>query len=350
MGLTSHARRKCIDCIMWHHLRGHHRLIELFRRAIRRGRGAHAYLLTGPEGIGKRLFARTVAQCLFCQRVPDEDLDACGECPSCRQMQAGTHPDLLEVGCPEGKRELPISLIAGSDERRGKEGLCYELAMKPMTAGRRIAIIDDAQTMNDASANALLKTLEEPPPGSILFLLTPSVDAILPTIRSRCQPVMFAPLSDTDVADLLVELGWVSDASVAAETAALCEGSLATAQQLLRPELRQLRQSLLRALARTPMQSLPVTADVQAALEELGGDTATQRRYAGWVTRFCVEYLRSRLRDVEQTTPDDVDRLSAQVERCLDAEGHLAQSMPVPLCLEGLFDDLARIGRGAVTV
>lgn len=337
---------------MWQHLRGHQRLIELFRRAIRRHRGAHAYLLIGPEGIGKRLFARSVAQCLFCQRVPDEDLDACGECPSCRQMQAGTHPDLLEVGCPEGKRILPIALIAGDDEtgKRGKEGLCYELAMKPMTAGRRIAIIDDAQTMNDASANALLKTLEEPPPGSTLFLLTPSVDAILPTIRSRCQPVMFPPLTDTDVADLLVELGWVSDAAVAAETAALCEGSLATAQQLLRPELRQLRGTLLKALARTPMQPLQVTADVQAALEELGSDTATQRQYAGWVTRFCVEYLRSCLRNVEQTTPEDVDRLSAQIERCLDAEGHLAQSMPVPLCLEGLFDDLARISRAAVAV
>src|SRR5690606_19005868 len=243
---------------------------------------------------------------------------------------------------------LPMELNAGEREKRGQEGLCYELAMKPMTAGRRIAIIDDAQTMNVEAANALLKTLEEPPPGSILFLLTPSVDAILPTIRSRCQPVMFPPLSDADVAELLVELDWVADPAVAAETAALCEGSLATAQQLLRPELRQLRQTLLKALARTPMQPLQVTADVQAALEELGGDTAAQRRYAGWVTRFCVEYLRSRLRDVEQTTADDVDRLSAQIERCLDAERHLAQSMPVPLCLEGLFDDLARIGRGAV--
>jgi DNA polymerase III subunit delta' len=335
---------------MWQHLRGHQRLIELFRRAIRRHRGAHAYLLIGPEGIGKRLFARTLAQCLFCPQVLDEDLDACGECPSCRQMRAGTHPDLLEVACPEGKRELPIGLIAGSDDRRGQEGLCYELAMKPMTAGRRIAIIDDAQTMNVEAANALLKTLEEPPAGSILFLLAPSVDAILPTIRSRCQPVMFPPLSDTDVAELLVELNWVSDAAIAAETAALCEGSLSTAQQLLRPELRQLRDTLLKALARTPLQPLQVTADVQAALEELGSDTAAQRRYAGWVTRFCVESLRSRLRDVGQTTPDEVDRLSAQIERCLDAEGHLAQSMPVPLCLEGLFDDLARIDRGAVAV
>jgi len=335
---------------MWNQLRGHQPLIELFRRAIRRGRGAHAYLLIGPEGIGKRLFARLVAQSLFCERTPDEELEACGDCPSCRQMRASTHPDLLEVGCPEGKRELPIALIAGSDDKRGKEGLCYELAMKPMTASRRIAIIDDAQTMNVEAANSLLKTLEEPPPGSILFLLTPSVDALLPTIRSRCQPVMFSPLSDEDIAALLVEQGLVSDASVAAETATLSEGSLQTAQQLLQPEMRQLREQLFAALERPALDPIQTAAAVLSDLEEFGSDTATQRRYAGWVTRFCIEHFRSRLRAVSETSPEEVDRLSAQIERCLDAEGHLAQSMPVPLCLEGLFDELARIRRGAVAV
>ena len=174
-------------------------------------------------------------------------------------MQAGTHPDLLNVACPEGKRELPIALMIGEREKRGKEGLCHELAMKPMTASRRIAVIDDAQTMNAESANALLKTLEEPPPGSILFLLTPTVDAILPTIRSRCQPVMFAPLSDADVTDLLLDLGWVSDTDAAADAAALAEGSLATAQELLQPELRDLRQQLFAALDRPNLDPIATT-------------------------------------------------------------------------------------------
>jgi DNA polymerase III subunit delta' len=325
-------------------------MVELFRRAMQRGRGAHAYLLIGPEGIGKRLFAQTVAQCLLCERTSDADLQACGQCPACRQVRAGTHPDLLSISCPEGKRELPISLMVGEREKRGKEGLCHELAMKPMSASRRIAIIDDAQTMNAEAANALLKTLEEPPPGSILFLLTPSVDAILPTIRSRCQPVVFSPLSDADVAALLVDQGWVSDRTEAIEIAAVSEGSLVRAHELLQPGLRELRQRLLRELRRPHFEPIQLNEAVLGAIDELASDPATQRRYAGWVVRFCVESLRERLRDVEGSSPDDVDRLSTMIDRCVRAEGHLAQSMPVPLCLEGLFDELARISRGTVPV
>lgn len=335
---------------MWDELRGHQRLVELFRRAMARGRGAHAYLLIGPEGIGKRLFARMLAQCLFCERTTDAELEACGECPPCRQVLAGTHPDLLTVACPEGKRELPISLMIGERDKRGKEGLCHELAMRPMSGSRRVAIIDDAQTMNVEAANALLKTLEEPPLGSILFLLTPTVDAILPTIRSRCQPVLFTPVSDGEIADLIQRLGWVEGAAAAAEAAALAEGSLATAQQLLQPELRKLRQELFDALDRPQIDPLGTATLVLAGLDEMASDAPTQRRYAGWVIRFCVEHLRSRVRDSSATTPDDVDRIAAMMERCLDAERHLAQSMPIPLCVEGLFDELARIRRGAVPV
>ena len=335
--------------MIWDDLRGHQPLIELFRRAMRRGRGAHAYLLIGPEGVGKRLFARRLAQCLFCEATADDELTACEQCPSCKQMRASTHADLLTVACPEGKRELPIALITGDRDKRGKEGLCHELAMRPMTSHRRIAIIDDAQTMNAESANALLKTLEEPPPGSILFLLTPSVDAILPTIRSRCQPVTFNPLSEDDVTALLIEQGLVSEENVAREAAAICEGSLQTARELLQPELRELRTRLFAALARRDFQPIGVSSTVLAALEELASDTATQRRYAGWVLRFCVEHLRGRVRD-RPAQPDEIDRLTRMIERCLDAEGHLTQSMPVPLCLEGLFDELSRIQRGSALV
>ena len=112
--------------MIWESLKGHRRTVDLFRRAMRRQRGAHAYLLIGPEGVGKRRFATGLAQCLFCERTSDAELEACGECAACRQVQAGTHPDLLAVSCPEGKRELPISLMIGDRDKRGKEGLCHE--------------------------------------------------------------------------------------------------------------------------------------------------------------------------------------------------------------------------------
>lgn len=353
--------------LIWDRIRGHHRQVELFRRAIRRGRTAHAFLFVGPEGIGKRLFARTLAQCLFCREVPDEQLDACGVCPACKQVQAGTHPDLLTIACPEGKRELPIELMIGPRERRGREGLCHELAMRPMSASRRIAIIDDAQTMNAESANALLKTLEEPPPGSMLMLLTPSAESLLPTIRSRCQPVAFSPLPTDDVAALLVDLGWVDVGQVSNlpsveaiearqvenlphEVVALSEGSLHTARQLIEPELRTLRETLLHQLSQTPLQPLDTAAAVLSTIDSLGGDTATQRDHAGWVVRFAVEHYRGMLRADDSNNFDHLDRVTAQMERCLDSELHLRRSMPVPLCLEGLFDELSRIERGAVVV
>lgn len=335
----------------------------MFRRAVQRGRTAHAYVLVGPDGVGKRFVARGIAQSLFCERIPDERLDACGECPACKQVRAGTHPDLLTVACPEGKRELPIELIAGSTENRGREGLCRDLALRPMSATRRIALIDDADTMNEESANALLKTLEEPPPGSILFLISPSLDALLPTIRSRCQPLHFAALPEGDVAELLVELGLETDPAAARRVAGLSEGSLATARQLLDPELRKLRDALYEHFAAVEFQSLETAAALVALIEELGADSASQRRHAAWLLRFAVSWCHEALRQLAAGDVADAgvqalvarcgdpleaaERVAAALDRCVLADLHLQQIMPVPLCLEGLCDDLARIHRGA---
>jgi DNA polymerase-3 subunit delta' len=351
--------------MIWDALQGHTTQIEMFRRAIQRSRTAHAYLLLGPEGIGKRRFAETLAQCLFCERIPDERLDACGECRACRQMLAGTHPDLLQVACPPGKRELSIELIAGSKENRGREGLCHDLSLRPMSASRRVAIIDHADRMNAESANALLKTLEEPPEGSMLFLLSPGIDPLLPTIRSRCHPVHFAPLTADEIAGLLLKLEWEADPEKARAVAALSGGSLETARQLLDPGLRQLRDTLNACLAQAPFNSLRTTDELLKLLDDIGGDSAAQRQNAAWLMQFAIEFLRAGLRRfADPATVDDSqianflsqfdaadpatgDCLAALMDRCVDARQHLEQMMPVPLCLESLFDDLGRLLRGA---
>ena len=87
---------------------------------LRRQRLASGYLLVGPEGIGKRLFVQCLAECLFCQRHTAEELEACGECAGCKPFQARSHPDFLSLGCPEGKRELPIELFVGPREREAR--------------------------------------------------------------------------------------------------------------------------------------------------------------------------------------------------------------------------------------
>lgn len=352
--------------MLWDSLRGHTRQVEMFRHALQRGRTAHAYVFVGPDGVGKRLVARGIAQCLFCQRVADEPLDACGECPACRQVLANTHPDLLTVACPEGKRELPIGLIAGDDDRRGREGLLHDLSLRPMSATRRIAIIDDADSMNEESANALLKTLEEPPPGSLLFLISPSLDALLPTIRSRCQPMHFGPLAETDVAELLVQLGWEADPQNAASVAALAEGSLTTARQLLDPGLRKLRDELHARLEMADFQSVQTSDAVVALVEELGSDSPAQREIASWVIQFAVRWHRDQLTSLASGAEpsfagwpallarsggdwkEAADRLAAAIDRCVLADAQISQMMPVPLCLEGLFGDLSRIRHGAL--
>ena len=232
-----------------------------------------------------------------------------------------------------------------------------------MSAERRIAIIDDADRMNEASANALLKTLEEPPPGSILILISPGSDALLPTIRSRCQPVLFSPLPDDDLAALLADLEWETDAAAAVEVARLCGGSLDTARQLLDPGLRSLRNQLAGALACHPFSPIDASKQMLKLLEDLGGGTAGQRVHAHWLIRFGADFLRQVLGPDDATTgevarfraahplddPMTADRIAEVLDRFLQADADLHQSMPVPLCLEATFHDLARILRGSLT-
>ena len=138
----------------WHSIRGHDQVVAALGRALAQGRFPHALLFVGPEGIGKRTFALTLAQALLCPRRPESALDPCGSCPSCLQVRVGTHPDLLRAGRPEDKHDLPIQVI---------RDLCLDLGLKPMLGTRKVAIIDDADDLNEEAANAFLKTLEEPP-------------------------------------------------------------------------------------------------------------------------------------------------------------------------------------------
>lgn len=327
--------------MIWEQMVGHRPQIEMFRRAVGRQRLGQGYLLVGPPGVGKQLFARLLTQCLFCERVPDAELDACGDCASCRQMQAGHHPDLLTIGLPEGKRTLPISLLVGEDNQRGRSGLCYDISMAPMSASRRVAIINNAESMSEEAVNSLLKTLEEPPVGSILFLILPDLDQILPTIRSRCQPIHFEPLSTEHLITLLQAQGLDTEGMEA--MISLAEGSLDVARQLMEPELRKLWTAVEKHLTARTLDSRRALQDVTAVLEEIGGDTATQREYMHWVVRFCINSLRSQFTNTEDV--QQWDRLGIMLDRCFEAEMHLQQSMPVPLCLEAMFTELGKRSR-----
>lgn len=341
----------------WGTLLGHREQLGLFRRSAARQRLSHAYVLSGPPGIGKRLFAQLLAQSVFCRQHPFEELNCCGECRACRGFAAGTWPDFLQVGVPAGKNVIPISKMVGEEGRRGKEGLCYELSMSPQASDRRVAIIDDAQKMSPESANALLKTLEEPPAQSLILLICDHPDNLLPTIRSRCQNVRFFPLTEVDLKELLNKNEMTESEEEAVSVAALSEGSLETASQLLDPELRKMRKSITIQLGQMEgMKPTQVSAKVVKGLEELSSAVPEQRRNAQWLLRFVADALQTRLRGLATGDLSDpltrrlgakkgVDLLAPMLDRTLEASRQLDGYSPMKLVMEALFDDLARMFR-----
>ena len=327
----------------WNDVKGHDLTIEQIKRAHQRGRLSHAYLFVGPSGVGKRLIAQKLAQALFCESEDSETLEACGTCPNCKRFQAGTHPDYYEIGCPEGKKSIPIELFVGSDDHRGREGLCYELSLKPMASDRKIALIDDCHLMQSEAANSLLKTLEEPPPNSLIILITDREEAILPTIRSRCQLLRFQSLSVEDMVSLILSLGYVSERSEAEALAGLSEGSLENARELSQGRLKELTGIIGQSFGQdriNPLKTIPTILD----WIEDAGESSEQRKAAFWLLKVLAENLRTRLRD-QSGNASMVDNFQVRLSRVREAEQQLHEMMPIPLWVEGLVHDLSQISR-----
>tara|TARA_R110002111_G_scaffold247140_4_gene310160 strand:- start:59312 stop:60367 length:1056 start_codon:yes stop_codon:yes gene_type:complete len=343
-------------------IRGHQSILEMLDRALSRSRMPHALLFAGDAGIGKKRIALHLAQCLFCLQTPASELTCCQECNSCKQMAAGTHPDLITVECPPDKAILPLSLIIGGDDHRGREGVCYEMSLRPMLGNRRIAIIDDADKMNAESANALLKTLEEPTANYLMILIASEMDAILPTIRSRCQLIRFGRLSEEDVAELLLQQQLVDSESQAAQIARLAEGSLQIACQLLDDNLEELRVSITRQLSKKPFQPQVFAQTVIQAIDDVGGNTAAQRKTANWIIKFCADFYHQALQyasgynsgiDSEQVTKfvagfsgeteDRIEKIGNLLDRMIQTEEQIDKNATIALCFESLSEDLRGI-------
>lgn len=343
-------------------IRGHQLILEMLQRALSRSRLPHALLFAGDAGIGKKRVALHLAQCLFCTQTPADQLESCGECASCKQMTAETHPDLISIECPPDKAILPLSLIIGGDDHRGREGVCYEMSLRPMSGDRRIAIIDDADKMNAESANALLKTLEEPSANYLMILIASDLDSILPTIRSRCQLIRFGRLSQDDIAGLLIEQQLLDSEEQANQIARLSEGSLKIANQLLDENLQNLRVNITRILSKQPFTPQTFSQAVMQAIDDVGGNTAAQRKTANWIIKFCADFYHLALQfaagyntefDTEQIRnfvagvpgdPEDrIEKIGNLLDRMLQTEEQIAKNATIGLCIESLSADLRGI-------
>jgi DNA polymerase III delta' subunit len=249
----------------WSEIVGQERAVRLLRRALGRGQPHHAYLLTGPHGVGKELLARLFAQAANCE-VEDLSARPCGVCAACRGIARGTYPDVQWV--------MPLAeLIArGKVSRADVEGaasreirvdevreLSRSLSFAPVRGRRKIAIVTPADALNERAQNTVLKTLEEPPQATSFVLVTAQPDQLLATVRSRCARVQLMPLSAELIAARLVQGGVPADE--AKERAQRAGGSLGRALGMSGDELSRARTIL------TGVEAALADVDERAALD-----------------------------------------------------------------------------------
>jgi len=205
--------------MLFDNIQGQESAVATLRQALASGRLGHAYLFTGPAGVGKKRTALALAQALLCDDKPRE---GCGVCAGCVSVAAGTHPDLFVVAPVAGKRDVTI------DQVRDLQRL---LGLHAVRGGKKVALLDDAHLLNPAAQSALLKILEEPPGDALLILCTVNSATLSRPLLSRCQQVRFAALPLSVVEDLLVrEHG--KDPATAHALALYSRGSLGRAVAL----------------------------------------------------------------------------------------------------------------------
>ena len=404
----------------WQGIIGHDRVALMFSRAFFRGRLEGSFLFTGPAGVGKRAFAFTLAKTILCKQTARlegsgaeglEKFVPCGECESCRLFdlryqavpeeiirsraqaqkrdaglapassrrrkgeQTGSsddvnqpaddsagypnHPDLYYVSRPADKTQIPLELLTGSKEERMRSGLCYDLSRTPFLENRKVAIIDDADFLNEEGANALLKTLEEPPPRSVLVLIGTSASKQLPTIRSRCQSARFFPLSTPDLAQVLLKTGEVESLEAGLRLAKVSGGSVSSAREYSDPTLEPFRIELLKELSKPFPDPVEFGAKLTAFIESEGKEPQVRRKRLGIALLRAATFYRdlarllsgdtsvlegnhasgSYLKKASENRPDPM-LATANAERTLEAVTQIDRMANLPYIIDAWLGDL----------
>jgi DNA polymerase-3 subunit delta' len=268
---------------------GHQRVKALLATAVSRGSVPPTLLFAGPSGVGKTLVATATAAAVNClsplEAVDGLAMDACGACRACDRIARGVHVEVSRLE-PDDMATIKIDAVREVLERTG---------FRPFEGRRRVVIIDQADALGDASQNALLKSLEEPPPSTIFILTTSVAGALLPTVRSRCMRLRFGRLTEAEVAEVLTR-DHEMPAKDAKAAAALADGSVGQAMALASADLALLRELALQLL-RHAAADRGIAAKLQAAVTVVSGGVKKERSRedVGLILRITA----SMLRDIE---------------------------------------------------
>jgi DNA polymerase-3 subunit delta' len=311
---------------MFDQIVGNERVKDTLRRMIAARRVPGALLFAGEDGVGKKLFALELAKALNC-RSPHVEAEACDSCSSCVRAalldwpardETEANKQILWTAHPDIGIVRPAGRFIKVDQMREVE---REANFRPFEGAARIFLIEEADLLHESAANALLKTLEEPPATSHLILITSRPAALLPTVRSRCQIIRFAPLTIVQIEDYLrAQERKLSDADVHL-LARVVRGSIGRAIKINLDDYRQRRAAMLEVLA--SLTTAPDRSRLLRAAEEL----TDAKRKDEYEPR--LEVLEMLIRDVwqlalgasvEQTVNEDLRRELMQIsERVTNA-------------------------------
>lgn len=299
-------------------------------RSFEQQRMPHAALYVGPKGVGKRQFATAMAAYILCENKQQQ---ACGQCRSCLQIAAGHHPNIMhltrELDEKTGKRKRDISI-------QSVRVLTEHLTLTSHYGQAKVALIDPADALNQSSANALLKTIEEPPQNAYLILISEQPQTLMATLRSRCQSVRF------DAPDAAIALQWLGGEADARMALDECHGAPLAAQELIASgTLNKLRewQSSLGHIAKGSLDPLQFAASFATSKTNLKEEAS---EFLRWFLSWLSRELQHRILHDQASS---AIALGSVMQEAIEAQKRLlANGMP-QLVLESLLVNWWRLNK-----